>query len=44
MACKATRAMLFIGCWAGSETPAVCVWNRKSQVRWFFAPKRVFMT
>ena len=32
--------MLFIGCCAGSDTPAVWVWKRISQVRWFFAPKR----
>ena len=35
----ATRAILFIGCWAVSETPAVWVWKR-IQVRAFFAPKR----
>ena len=34
--------MLFIGCCAVSETPAVCVWKRISQVRAFFAPKAVF--
>src|SRR5262250_628593 len=36
--------MLFIGCCAGKETPAVWVWKRISQVRWFFAPKRSFIT
>ena len=36
--------MLFIGCCAGRDTPAVCVWNRISHVRAFFAPKRSFIS
>src|SRR5947207_9450270 len=35
--------MLFIGCCAGNETPAVCVWKRIRRVRSFFAPKRSFI-
>ena len=34
--------MLFIGCCAVSDTPAVWVWKRISQVRWFFAPEALF--
>jgi hypothetical protein len=32
------RTMLTSGCWAVSETPAVCVWKRISQERALFAP------
>jgi hypothetical protein len=34
----ATRAMLFSGCWAVSDTPAVWVWNRSFQDRSSTAP------
>ena len=34
----AVRTMLFSGCWAVSDTPAVCVWKRISHERGFFAP------
>jgi hypothetical protein len=34
----AVRAMLFSGCWAVSETPAVCVWKRISHERSSRAP------
>jgi hypothetical protein len=32
--------MLFIGCWAVSETPAVCVWKRRRIEAGFVAPYR----
>src|SRR5258708_1069120 len=35
--------MLFIGCCAVSETPAVCVWKRNLCERSLFAPKRSVM-
>src|SRR6202142_4494782 len=35
--------MLFLGCCAGSETPAVWVWKRIRRVRSFLAPKRSFI-
>ena len=35
----AVRATLLSGCWAVSETPAVCVWKRISHDFGFFAPK-----
>ena len=34
----AVRTMLFSGCWAVSETPAVWVWNRSHCARSVFAP------
>ena len=34
----AVRTMLFSGCWAVSDTPAVCVWKRISHERGFLAP------
>src|SRR5438874_3657320 len=39
-ACIATRMILFSGCWAVSEDPAVCAWKRKSSERGSFAWKR----
>ncbi|MCG3135718.1 MAG: hypothetical protein HMLKMBBP_03451 [Planctomycetes bacterium] len=36
----AVRTMLFSGCCAVRDTPAVCVWKRMSQLFGFFAPKR----
>jgi hypothetical protein len=30
--------MFTSGCWAVSETPAVCAWKRMSHERGFFAP------
>ena len=35
------RTMLLSGCWAVSETPAVCVWKRISHERSLLAPKRL---
>src|SRR3972149_2231547 len=40
----ATRAMLFRGSWAVSVYPAVCMWQRMSQERGFWAPKRSFIS
>ena len=37
-ASKAVRTMLFSGCCAVSETPAVCVWKRTIHERGSFAP------
>ncbi len=37
----AVRTMLLSGCWAVSDTPAVCVWKRMSQDRWFSAAECV---
>ena len=36
----ATRTILFSGCWAVSEEPAVCAWKRRRSERESFAPKR----
>ena len=36
----AVRTMLFSGCWAVSDTPAVCVWKRIRHDRGSVAPKR----
>ena len=38
--CRATRTMLFSGCWAVSVTPPVCVWKRSRSERSSVAPKR----
>ncbi len=38
----AVRTMLFSGCWAVSDTPAVWTWVRISQERGFLAPKVCF--
>ncbi len=43
MAWKATRMMLFRGCWAVSEQPAVWVWKRSIRERGSSALKRSFM-
>jgi len=40
----AVRTMFTSGCCAVSETPAVWVWKRSSQLRWFFAWNRSFIT
>ena len=37
-ASTAVRTMLFSGCCAESEHPAVCVWKRRRQLSGFFAP------
>ncbi len=37
-ASKAVRTMLFSGCWAVSEQPAVWVWKRRAQERGSRAP------
>ena len=37
-ASMAVRTTLFIGCWAVSDTPAVCVWNRSRSESASFAP------
>ena len=37
-ASMAVRAMLISGCWAVSDTPAVCVWKRSCHERSSFAP------
>ena len=38
--CRATRTMLFSGCWAVRVTPPVWVWKRSLQERSSWAPKR----
>ena len=40
IASSAVRTMFTCGCWAVSETPAVCVWKRISHERGSFAPYR----
>ena len=40
---KAVRTILFSGCCAVSEQPAVCVWNLNSHDSGFFAPYFPFM-
>ena len=40
----AVLTMLFSGCWAVSEQPAVWVWKRSSSESSFFTSKRSFIT
>ncbi|MNC87366.1 hypothetical protein D3C83_30870 [compost metagenome] len=43
-ACSAVRTTLLYGCWAVSDTPAVCVWKRSCHERGLFAPNRSRIT